>query len=186
MRRKSKVYINAPITLSFSLICCLALLLDYITEGVTTQAFFSTYGTSWFNLFTYIRLIGHVFGHASFSHLIGNLLYILLLGPMLEEKYHERLILVIVTTALVTGICHNILEPNVMLLGASGVVFAFILLSSITGQEEGIPITLLLVAALWLGQEILAGLTSLDNVSQLTHIIGGLSGAALGLKFKRY
>ncbi|MBQ1776000.1 MAG: rhomboid family intramembrane serine protease, partial [Erysipelotrichaceae bacterium] len=109
----------------------------------------------------------------------------LLLGPILEEKYHDRLITVILTTALVTGIIHNIIQPHVMLLGASGVVFSFILLASITGKEKGIPITLILVALLWLGQEIYNGIISADNVSQITHIIGGISGAVLGMMFKK-
>ncbi|MBQ5443835.1 MAG: hypothetical protein IIU29_01500 [Erysipelotrichaceae bacterium] len=46
------------------------------------------------------------------------------------------------------------------------------------------PITLILVALLWLGQEIYNGILSADNISQITHIIGGVSGAALGLIFK--
>ena len=54
----------------------------------------------------------------------------------------------------------------------------------ITGKEKGIPITLILVAALWLGGEIYDGIVSADNVSQITHIIGGLSGAVLGMRFK--
>ena len=47
---------------------------------------------------------------------------------------------------IISDIIHNIIQPNVMLLGASGVVFAFILLASITGKEEGIPITLIMAA----------------------------------------
>lgn len=183
--KKLRVYINAPITLMFVVICLMTIILDSVTNGASTELFFSTYGSSWLNPLTYVRLIGHVFGHEGLSHLISNALYLLLLGPMLEEKYHDRIIVVILATALVTGIFHNIVEPDVMLLGSSGVVFAFILLASITGKEEGIPITLILVAVLWLGQEIYSGISSADNVSQITHIIGGLSGALLGMVFKR-
>ena len=184
MKKKLVIYLNAPITLGFTAVCLLALLLQYLTNGLSTNLLFSTYGSSWLNPLTYIRLIGHVFGHANFEHLISNMLFILLLGPMLEEKYGNKLIYVIVATALVTGVIHNIFEPNVQLLGASGVVFAFILLASITGTNQGIPITLILVAILWIGGEIYDGLTSMDNVSQITHIIGGIVGAGIGLAFK--
>jgi len=182
--KKLKIYFNAPITLLFCLICVIALGLDRITTGDSTSLLFSTYGSSLLNPMTYIRLFFHVFGHANWSHLISNMLYILLLGPILEEKYHDRLIVVIGVTALVTGVLHNILDPNTALLGASGVVFAFILLASITGKSDGIPITLILVAVLWLGNEMVMGVTTSDNISQLTHIIGGLSGAFLGILFK--
>lgn len=183
--KKFRIYINAPITLMFVIICLMTIILDSVTSGASTELLFSTYGSSWLNPLTYIRLIGHVFGHQSLSHLISNALYLLLLGPMLEEKYHDKLIIVILATALVTGIFHNIIQPNTYLLGSSGVVFAFILLASITGKEQGIPITLILVALLWLGQEIYTGLSSADNISQITHIIGGLSGALLGMAFKK-
>ena len=123
-KKKSLIYLNAPITMSFVLLCLFALLMDYLTNGISTIRVFSTYGSSWLSLMTYIRLICHVFGHGGVQHLVSNMLYILLLGPMLEEKYHDRLIIVILTTAIVTGIIHNILEPHVILLGASGVVFA--------------------------------------------------------------
>ena len=184
-RTKFFIYLNAPITLTFVLICIGALLLDYLTAGKSTVLVFSTYGSSWLSPMTYVRLLCHVFGHGGVQHLTSNMLYILLLGPILEEKYHDKLITVILITALVTGIVHNLLQPHVMLLGASGVVFAFILLASITGKERGIPLTLILVAVMWLGQEIYEGIISSDNVSQITHIIGGLSGALLGLRFKR-
>ncbi|MBO4358200.1 MAG: rhomboid family intramembrane serine protease [Erysipelotrichaceae bacterium] len=184
-RKRFSIYFNAPITLGFVAICVIAYGLSYLTADLSTVMVFSTYGSSLLNPMTYVRLICHVFGHNSFNHLASNMMYILLLGPMLEEKYHDRLITVIVTTALVTGIVHNIIQPDIMLLGASGVVFAFILLASITGKENGIPITLILAAAIWIGQEIYNGMTEADNISQITHIIGGLSGTVLGLIYKK-
>ena len=183
--KKRKIYLNAPITLGFSLICIIALLLNMVSSGKTNVLFFSTYGSSLLSPMTYIRLLGHIFGHANVDHLVSNLLYILLLGPMLEEKYGKRLIIVILSTAAVTGIVHNLLSPNTMLLGASGVVFAFIILASITGNEEGIPVTLIIVALLWIGSEIYTGITTADSVSQLTHIVGGLTGGLIGLAFKK-
>lgn len=182
--KKFRIYINAPITLMFVIICLMTIVLDSITDGVSTETFFSTYGSSWFDPLTYVRLVGHVFGHQNLSHLVSNSLYLLLLGPVLEEKYHDKLIVVILVVAIVTGLLHNFISPDTMLLGSSGVVFAFILMASITGEKQGIPITLILVTILWLGQEIYSGINAADNISQLTHIIGGLSGAILGLIFK--
>ena len=108
--------------------------------------------------------------------------YILLLGPLLEEKYgSQTLALVILLTAGITGVLNNLLFPNVVLCGASGVCFAFILLSSITSLREGeIPLTFILVAVLFLGEQVVNGIVAKDNISQFTHIIGGLVGAGLG------
>ena len=185
MQKKNfRIYFNAPITLGFTAICLIALALAYVTDDASTALIFSTYGSSWFSPMTYVRLICHVFGHGDIVHLSSNLMYILLLGPMLEEKYHDKLLFVILFTAVITGVIHNIIQPDVMLLGASGVVFAFILLASVTGKENGIPITLIIVGLMYLGSEIYSGATAADNVSQITHIIGGISGAVLGMLFK--
>ena len=112
---------------------------------------------------------------------------ILILGPLLEEKYGSKNILfVILTTALVTGIIHFIFFPDTRLLGASGVVFAFILLSSLTGNSKGeIPLTFILVALIYIGQQVYEGIFVNDNVSNLTHIIGGIVGSVLGIVMNR-
>ena len=76
--------------------------------------------------------------------------------------------------------------PDAALCGASGVVFAFILLSSFTSFKEGeVPLTFILVALLFVGQEIVQGLMVVDNVSNMAHIVGGMVGAALGFKLNK-
>lgn len=148
--------------LGFSLACLLVLILDRLTLGMTTRAFFSTYRSSLFDPLTYVRFFGHVLGHANWTHFFNNMMLFLLLGPILEEKYgSSNILFVILMTALVTGIINFIFFPSVGLLGANGVGFAFILLSSITGLKEGeIPITFVLVTAIYLGNKFLRGFLS--------------------------
>ncbi|WP_107849336.1 rhomboid family intramembrane serine protease, partial [Mycobacterium tuberculosis] len=125
-----KITWNSPVILSFALISLIALGLNTITNGTTNYLIFSVYGGSLLNPLFYLRLFTHVLGHADLSHYMNNKLLFLLVGPMLEEKYgSQRLLIVILVVALVTGIAHIIIAPHTMLLGASGVVFAFILLS---------------------------------------------------------
>ena len=52
-------------------------------------------------------------------------------------------------------------------------------------KDGAIPITLILVLILYVGGEVLKGVTLSDNVSQLTHVIGGLCGAFLGLSLRK-
>lgn len=182
MKRKVKVSFNSPVVLWFSIICLAALIIGAITQGASTRALFSVYRSSFANPLTYIRFIGHVFGHADWNHFISNIMLLLVVGPMLEEKYGSADILfVILVTALVTGIVHFIFFPHVQLMGASGVVFAFIMLSSFTSIREGtIPVTFILVALIYIGGQIYDGFFVKDNVSNLTHIIGGGVGSGLG------
>ena len=177
-----RLSLNAPVTLAFVGVCFLAQLLNVLTMGASNRLVFSVYRSSLADPLTYVRSLFHVFGHADWNHLMGNMIYILILGPMLEEKYGgKNLALVIAVTALVTGVFSQLLFPRVMLLGASGVVFAFILMSSITVREDGaIPLTFVLVAVLYLGQQALQGLFTRDSVSQSTHLIGGAVGSVFG------
>ena len=60
-------------------------------------------------------------------------------------------------------------------------VFAFILLTSFAGFKEGeIPLTFILVAAVYIGQQVYEGIVLQDDVSQLAHIIGGGVGGVAG------
>ena len=177
-KKRIRITFNSPVILSFVGVCLLALILDKITGGISTLKLFSVYRSSFLNPLTYVRLIGHIFGHAGWSHFINNIMMILILGPMLEEKYGSKdILLVILITAVVTGAFHMIFSPFTRLLGASGVVFAFILLSSLTSFDDGgIPVTFILVAVIYIGEQI--AITS--NVSNITHIIGGAVGATFG------
>ena len=180
--KKLRITFNSPFVLGFALACTLVMLLGLLTGESSTAMLFSTYGSPWNDPLTYVRLFTHVLGHAGLIHLINNMAYILLLGPQLEEKYGWKVLLaVILATAFVTGIVHNIFSPRTMLLGASGVAFAFILLTSFTEFREGeIPMTFILVAVIYLGQQLWDGLTVEDNVSNISHIIGGLVGSGTG------
>jgi len=180
--KKLKITFNSPIILGFAAVCLIATILNYITFGVSNELLFMTYHTSLTSPMTYVRFVTHVFGHADWTHFIGNMSYILLLGPMLEEKYSSAVLIeVIVITAVITGLINYVFFPQYALCGASGVVFAFILLSSFTSFKEGeIPLTFILVAVLYIGQQVVQGITLDDNVSNMAHIIGGMVGGAVG------
>lgn len=181
-KKKLTISFNSPVILGFTIICFIAYILNVITHGVTNRLLFSVYHSSLVNPLTYVRMFGHVFGHANWSHFMGNITLLLVVGPLLEEKYGSGDIAVVIgSTALITGLVHYIFAPHSALLGASGVVFAMILLSSFTSIKEGhIPLTFILVAVLYLGGEIVNALTVHNNVSNLTHIIGGVVGSGFG------
>ncbi|MGI9255926.1 MAG: rhomboid family intramembrane serine protease, partial [Salinispira sp.] len=111
--------------------------------------------------------------------------FILLLGPILEEKYGSvNLLFMIIITALATGIA-SILLSNITLLGASGLVFMMILLSSFVNVQKGdMPLTFLLVLLIYLLREFLTAFQT-DSISQLAHIVGGAVGSIFGFVFSR-
>lgn len=184
---KYKIVLNSPVILTFTAICVVAFVLGELTHNNTNAALFSVYRSSLASPLTYFRFFCHIFGHSSMSHLTGNLMTILILGPMLEERYGGKtLVWTMAITALITGIAHFILFPNSALMGASGVVFAFILLASFTSfKDREIPLTFILVTVLYLGQQIYQGIFVDDNISQFTHILGGITGSVIGYNLNK-
>jgi membrane associated rhomboid family serine protease len=160
----------------------MALGLSFITGGYSNFLLFSVHRSDWSDPLAYFRVFSHTIGHAGIEHYFSNFMMILLLGPMIEEKYgSKRILIMMLITAFVTGCISLILFPNIMLLGASGIVFMLIILSSLANlQNKRIPITFLLVVVIFVGREIFDGISTQDNVSQMAHIVGGICGAVTG------
>ena len=181
-RPTMKISYNAPAALTFALISLLALVANYFTSGWVNANLCSVYRSSLADPLTYVRFFGHVLGHSGYAHYIGNMVLILVLGPNLEDRFGSWNVLwAILFTALVSGVVQFLFFPGTALLGASGIVFMMILLSSFGGVRNGtIPTTLIFVAVFYLGGELWDAIFINDNISQLTHIVGGLCGTVLG------
>ena len=178
-----RIKYNAPTVLTFSLLCALILFLSGTFFPNLIKNWFLVPGREDFNagdFKNWVTILTHVMGHAHWEHLISNLTLILLIGPMLEERYgSSSLLFMILITALVTGILNVLFFPK-GLLGASGVVFMMILLSSFTNFSHGeIPLTFILVLILYLGVQIF-NRSNDGNISHFAHIIGGLCGSFFG------
>ena len=181
-----RIKYNSPVILTFTFLSLAALFLNWITKGIANELVFSVYRSPLTDILFYVRLVGHIIGHANWTHFYSNFLIILLIGPMLEEKYGSKnMLIMIVFTAVITAIL-NLAFFDTGLLGASGIAFMLILLSSFTNLEKGtIPFTFLLVAGTYIGGEIYNMVFISDNISQITHIVGGICGAGFGYWLNR-
>lgn len=182
MKYLKKLQYNSPVILTLTFVSFIVLMFSFLTGGYTTIKLFSVYRSSFSDPLAYIRIFTHILGHSNFEHFFNNFFIILIIGPMLEEKYNSiNLLIIIVITAFITGLFQIIISKNA-LLGASGIAFMLIGLTSFANMEEGkIPITMILIIIMYIGKEIYIGLVSQDNISHITHVVGGLCGIILGL-----
>lgn len=183
MFKSSIIVINAPVTIVFSLLSfavwglyALGILNPYLPFFILEGSTFK-----WDNYSDYFSLILYPFMHTSADHLMNNMMYILLLGPMLEERYgFKSFLLMIVSTSLIIGLAF-ILVKNPPSMGSSGIAFMMIILSSFTHFHlRKIPMSFILIFGLYIVREMI-GFGSPDNVSRVGHIVGGLCGAGFGL-----
>jgi membrane associated rhomboid family serine protease len=184
MNPLKRIHYNAPLILSFTFVCLAVLGLERVLEPVVFQRFFTVYRAPMSDPLMYWRLFSHAVGHAGYAHYLANFMIILLIGPLLEERYGgKRLVVMMLVTALVTGVLHMVFAPGTAKLGASGIVFMLILLGSFTNFQRGrVPLTLILVLAIYLGKEFVAvfGANADSNIAYMSHIVGGLCGAVFG------
>ena len=182
---------NSPVILTFTLLCGLIFILDRSSSGWFSLNLFSiSLGFTLTEYVHYPKLVGHVFGHASAQHLTLNLS---IFDP---QPFHHpagrphtgRKIRPLAVadhdchygaTALATGLLH-VLFFSYGLLGASGIAFMLILLSSFANAKAGtIPLTFVLILILYLGNEFLSSANE-DNISHFAHILGGICGSLFG------
>jgi GlpG protein len=185
MKKNGAIYINSPVILGLTFISALILLADRITFGFVNVLLMSRF-TSWLDPLMYARFFTRVLAHADANHFFGNFMLILVVGPMMEERYGaKRLLGMLFITAFTTGLCNALFFPQYVTIGASGLAFMLILLCSfVNAKGTGLPLTMLLVGFFYIGNDIFNGLFRNDNISQFSHIIGGLCGAAFGFYFR--
>ncbi len=179
-----KLSYNSPVILTFSLICVIVYLVNTFSGGATVPFFSLKPFFNFTDVTHYTGFILYTTGHANLEHLVSNLTFVLLLGPILEEKYKaSNLLLMILITTVITALLH-LFFFNAILIGASGIVFMFIVLISFVNVKEGtIPLTFIIVLALFISKEVYMSFRD-DNISQFAHIIGGLCGSVFGFTMK--
>ena len=177
---KFRISYNAPVVLTFALAAVAVFVLTSESVAPRARLWFVAW-PEFHDTRSYVGLVSHILGHASWEHLIGNFMLILLIGPILEERFGSgKLLFMILMTALVTGFV-NVAFSSDALLGASGIVFMMILLASTANIREGeIPLTFIAVAVIYLGGEIVRAVSNEDQVSQMAHLLGGAVGAVFG------
>jgi GlpG protein len=174
---KLRISYNAPVVLTFAIAAVIAFIIEQTVPG--TRGWFLAYPRLG-DVHSYVGLFTHTLGHASWEHLLGNFMLILLIGPILEERHGSMtLLFMILVTALMTGLAALLFSSSVM--GASGIAFMMILLASLANVRGGeIPLTFLVVALIYMGGEIVHAVHGHDNVSHMAHLVGGAVGAAFG------
>lgn len=175
---------NSPVILTYFFICLIILLIDKLCKGKFSATFFTTYkNDSLLNPLTYFKLISHSLGHTDWDHLYSNFIKILLIGPLIEEKYGSiNLLIAMIITSLIIGIINKLFGKGGTL-GASGVAYMLILLSSFVNMENGkIPITLTLIILFFVVDEVIKLFRrKKDGVSHLGHITGAICGVVFGI-----
>lgn len=200
-KKKLSVSYDAPITLSFIFISTILFVLNkYVFKDLLAQKALICFGTAgnasfdYSSPLSYIRIIAHIFYAASWNQLLTNATFILLLGPVLEERYGSIVIgLTFFLSSLVSGVLATF--STTTLSGPSGIIFMLILLNTITSLEKkNLSLSSILIFVLYAAFTLYEGFQNnasmfsgnpfiifcKSNISTLMNLIAGLVGSLAG------
>jgi len=179
-----KLTVNAPVTLGFALICIVVHILTLNGQAMTITRMLAVHDR-WdgLSLAQYTSFWTHCLVHNDYQHLKGNMTMLLLVGPSVEHNFKSRKVLwIMCIVSLVSALVHIVVgKSNTHQLGASGIVFSFILLNSLSSAKKGeIPVAFVITMILYMGDEMVKFVWPTDNISHHAHLTGGAVGAAAG------
>lgn len=190
---KKKIKLNflydAPVTLTFAILAVIIFILytTVLKDKIGTSILISptsSKGTLPFSFkdpLSYFRLIFHILGFTDKSVLISDLIFILLLGPQMEERYGSVVIgVMIFVSALFSGVLNACFCVN-PICGASAPVFMLILLYALMFlTKKKISATSLAIIILFVFREVIQGNPN-GIVGVVINIAGGLCGSLFAL-----
>ena len=175
---------NSPIIINYILVCFVLFVLNKLTNGYINNICYLPSNLI-INPFALHRLLLYTLVHGSFEHLIGNMALLALTGPSVEKKYGSGITLgLIAINSVMVGLLQGVVIHQDVI-GASSIVFMFVILSVFADTEtQKIPLTVFIVASCYIGNELLGALTA-DSVSQLSHIMGAVMGLIFGVLYRK-
>lgn len=138
----------------------------------------------------YWQFLTYMFTHATVSHFIFNMLSLYIFGTAVERRIGSReFLLYYLLTGVLSGVASYAMfymaNTNTVLLGASGAIYALLMLFSVLYPRSVIyvfgliPVQAPVLIILYFIIELISGLTAHDGVAHMTH----LSGLVFGLLY---
>lgn len=136
---------------------------------------------------SYWQFVTYMFTHGSISHLLFNMLSLYIFGTEVERRVGSKEFLLYYM--LIGTLCgfasygvYYLANTNVVLLGASGAIYALLMLFSVLYPRAVIyvfgiiPVPAPVLIILYFVIELFSGMMSFDGVAHMTHLFGLVFG----------
>lgn len=138
----------------------------------------------------FLSIIISGFLHSGLVHLFWNLLFLLLIGSIVEREFGKTLYLLIYLVGIILGnLFFMWFFPEAAAIGASGAVFGLMAAATLASPLKPImryiPIPVALVGVFYMVGEIANALTLADGIAHIAHIGGAFAGASVAMLTKR-
>lgn len=191
---------TAPVTRTIVILNVVVFLLSDrhigLVDGVRLWDWFAATSEGIFRQGHVWQLLTATFLHANLFHLLGNMLFLWVVGREIEAMYGSRDFLALylsaaVVSTLVWAACDAIARPQrpALMVGASGAVLALVVLYALYYPRREVlfmfvlPVEMWVLVAVFLGYQVFLLVNGGD---WQTAVESHLAGAAYGYLFKRF
>lgn len=189
-----KFIFDSPVVLVFSVVSAVIFISDLILKLNLSEKIFECPGAKSVPAFdfksalSYVKLVIYPFGGENSTSFFLNIGFILLLGPVLEERYGSiMLALMIFITSLVGGVLTACVS-TFGIYGCGGIVFMMIILSVLSVFiKKQLPVSWIFIFALYLAFSLFSGKKisgfmpfMQNNVPVFIQLASGICGSLFG------
>ena len=189
-----KFIFDSPVVLVFSVVSTVINITDLILKLNLSEKIFECPGAKSVPAFdfksalSYVKLVIYPFGGENSTSFFLNIGFILLLGPVLEERYGSiMLALMIFITSLVGGVLTACVS-TFGISGCGGIVFMMIILSVLSVfVKRQLPVSWIFIFALYLAFSLFSGKKisgfmpfMQNNVPVFIQLASGICGSLFG------
>ena len=194
-KKNSFIFIfDSPVVLVFSVVSTVIFISDLILKLNLSEKIFECPGAKSVPAFdfksalSYVKLVIYPFGGENSTSFFLNIGFILLLGPVLEERYGSiMLALMIFITSLVGGVLTACVS-TFGISGCGGIVFMMIILSVLSVFiKKQLPVSWIFIFALYLAFSLFSGKKisgfmpfMQNNVPVFIQLASGICGSLFG------
>ena len=130
------------------------------------------------------QLLSYMFLHSSVTHIVFNMIGLLVFGPNIENKFGtSKFIKIYLIMGLISGLA-SIIFINNPVVGASGAIWGIMMLFALFNPNELLYIYFIIpvrakfiIGAFFTIELFLSIMGSSDGVSHVAHVAGALTGA---------
>lgn len=132
--------------------------------------------------FQFHQLITYMFLHSSITHIIFNMIGLLVFGPDIERKFgSSKFLKIYIVSGIIAGISHCLFIENPVV-GASGAVWSLMVMYALYNPEHifhiyfFIPAKIKYIVSIFLALEFYLFFLGNGGISHAAHIGGALAG----------
>lgn len=130
------------------------------------------------------QLLSYMFLHSSITHIIFNMIGLLVFGPNIENKFGtSKFIKIYLIMGLISGLA-SIIFINSPVVGASGAIWGIMMLFALFNPNELLYIYFIIpvkakfiIGGFFIVELCLSIIGSSDGVSHIAHVVGALTGS---------